>query len=325
MARCAISKRCRATNKVGWLRYRNSRPALGEIRQITVSLEGGRWMVALTMKRGEALLPCAGEIVAADRGVRDTLAMSTRQRIAPLNAYKKSFFRLRRYQRAVSRKMEAQKKSMGLDPKAPFPKGVHPKKSQRQRRAEARLAKCHATIAHQRRDWLHKVTSTIADEAAIVILEDLRTRQMTASAKGSVENPGSNIRQKAGLNRSILDQGWYLLEQMLGYKTAWRGGEVIKVPAPYTSQKCSHCGHIDAASRKDKAFVCTRCGHTDDADQNAAQNLLAAGLAVLAGRQAGQMDAEDTVQQSRPIRAGKPVRAKRQPANAEGGAFHVPL
>lgn len=306
--------------KIGWLRYRNSRPAVGEIRQISVTQDAGHWMVSLTMKRGDALLPCDGEIIAADRGVRDTLALSDGTSVAPLDAYKKSFFRLRRYQRAVSRKIEAQKKAMGLDPKAPFPKGVHPKKSNRQRHAEARVSKCHRKIANQRRDWLHKETTKIADRAGVVVLEDLRIKNMTGSAKGTADVPGKRVAQKAGLNKSILDQGWYMLEQMLAYKLEWRGGELIKVPAPYTSQKCSApgCGHIDAASRKDKKFVCTRCGHIDDADQNAAKNILAAGLAVLASRTAVQMDAEDAALSGRPIRAK--ARAKRQPPQSAAGA-----
>ena len=300
--------------KIGWVRYRDSRKPEGAIRQITVTLDADRWMVSLTLQR-EIALPSAGEIVGADRGVTDTLALSNGRRIPSIQAYENSQYRLRRYQRAVSRKIEAQKRTMGIDPSAPFPKGVRPKKSNRQRRAEHRVAKCHQKIANLRQDWLHKLTTEIANDAAAVVLEDLKVRNMTASAAGTAEQPGKQVRQKAGLNRSILDQGWYQLEQMLAYKTAWRGGEVIKVPAPYTSQKCSCCGHIDAASRKGKQFACTACRHTEDADINAAKNILAAGLAVLAGRQAGRMDAEDAVQQDRPIRAT--ARAKRQPLNAE--------
>lgn len=298
--------------KLGWVRYRNSRKPEGVIRQITVSLDAGRWMIALTMetKKSAGSRPCAGEIIAADHGVTDTLALSTGQRIAPLNAYRTSRFKLRRYQRSVSRKTEAQKKSMGLDPKAPFPKGVHPPKSNRQHRAELKMAKCHRKIANQRRDWAHKLTTLLADLSGIVVLEDLKTKNMTANAKGDAETPGRNVRQKAGLNTSILDQGWYLIEQLLGYKVAWRGGELLKVSAAYTSQRCACCGHIDAVNRKGKRFRCTACGHANDADINAAQNILAAGLAVLASRKqnilTARADVEDVVKPCRP--------AKRQPA-----------
>jgi putative transposase len=293
-------------SKIGWCRYRNSRKPEGDIKQITVSQDAGRWFVSLTMEV-DKLLPCAGEIVAADRGVTDTLALSDGQCIAPLNAHKKAQFRLRRYQRSVSRKIEAQKREMGLDPKAPFPKGVRPPKSNRQRRAESKVAKSHRKIAMQRKDWAHKLTTGIADEAAIVVLEDLKIRNMTASAKGTAEAPGKRVAQKSGLNRSILDQSWYQIEQMLDYKTAWRGGEVLKVPAPYTSQRCSVCGNVHAENRKGKQFRCLQCGHTEDADINAAKNILAAGLAVLAKRDSARhADVEDAVLSDRTV--------KRQPA-----------
>jgi putative transposase len=292
--------------KIGWCRYRDSRRPEGKIKQITVSQDAGRWFVSLTMEV-DKLLSCAGEIVAADRGVTDTLALSDGRRIAPLNAHKKAQYRLRRYQRSVSRKIEAQKRNMGLDPKAPFPKGIRLAKSNRQRRAESKVAKCHRKIALQRKDWAHKLTTGIVDEAAIVVLEDLKIRNMTASAKGTTETPGKRVAQKSGLNRSILDQAWYLIEQMLEYKTAWRGGEVLKVPALYTSQCCSVCGFVHAENRKAKHFGCQQCGHTDDADINAAKNILAAGLAVLAKRDSARhADVEDAVQSDRPV--------KRQPA-----------
>ncbi|MBE7540564.1 MAG: IS200/IS605 family element transposase accessory protein TnpB [Opitutaceae bacterium] len=300
--------------KIGWARYRNSRRPEGQPKQITVSLDAGRWVVSITseVERQAGALPCAGEVIGADRGVTDTLALSNGHRVAPLNALKRSAYRLKRYQRAVARKIEAQKRAMGLDPKAPFPKGVRPGKSNRQRRAEQRVARCHRHIANQRRDWLHKETTQIANRAAVVVLEDLNIRNMTASAKGCAEAPGRNVRQKAGLNRAILDQGWHALEALLRYKLGWRGGEVIKVSPAYTSQKCSCCGHVDAASRNGKHYLCTACGHAEDADINAAKNILAAGLAVLAGRTAARMDVEDAVQPSRPM--------KRQPASAKGGA-----
>ena len=293
--------------KIGWVRYRDSRKSEGDIKQITVSLDAGRWMIALTME-AEKVLPCGEEIIGADRGVTDTLALSIGRRVAPLNAYTRSMHRLRRYQRAVSRKVEAQKQAMGLDPKAPFPKGVRPAKTNRQRRAESKVAKCHRKISNQRRDWAHKLTTELADQAAVMVLEDLKTRNMTASAAGTAEAPGRNVRQKAGQNRSILDQAWFMIEQMLSYKLAWRGGEVIKVPAAYTSQRCSCCGHVSPDNRNKKAFLCGACGHAEDADLNAAKNILAAGLAVLARRTTGSADVEDSALSGRPV--------KRQPPSA---------
>ncbi len=107
----------------------------------------------------------------------------------------------------------------------------------------------------------------------------LRVRKMSASAKGTVAKPGKMVRQKAGLNRAILDQGWGMFSRFLSYKLADRGGTLIEVPAAYTSQTCAKCGAVDATSCLDQArFVCTTCDHEVNADTNAAINILQRGL-----------------------------------------------
>lgn len=112
--------------------------------------------------------------------------------------------------------------------------------------------------------------------------EDLQIKNMSASTKGSVEAPGRNVKQKAGLNRSILDQGWGELSRQLEYKLNWLGGQLVKVPPQYTSQACNECGHVSKENRKGTKFPCLACGHDAHADVNAAKNILAAGLAVIA-------------------------------------------
>ncbi|WP_330301719.1 MULTISPECIES: transposase [unclassified Streptomyces] len=107
----------------------------------------------------------------------------------------------------------------------------------------------------------------------LVRFEKLNIKNMTASAKGTVEKPGKNVRQKAGLNRAILAQGWGLLRQRTEHKAP---GRVEDVPAPYTSLRCSACGWIEKNSRKSQAeFVCVSCGFTCNADTNAAVNVAA--------------------------------------------------
>ncbi|SNQ49462.1 transposase (fragment) [Frankia canadensis] len=102
---------------------------------------------------------------------------------------------------------------------------------------------------------------------------------MTRSARGTVEMPGHNVRQKAGLNRSILGSGWGSLVHRLEQKAP---GRVEKIPAAYTSQRCSACGHTASGNRESQAvFRCAACGHTANADVNAAVNI-AAGRAVTA-------------------------------------------
>ena len=98
---------------------------------------------------------------------------------------------------------------------------------------------------------------------------------MVRSARGTREQPGRNVRAKAGLNRSILDQGWHMFRTFLAYKLAENGGRLVEVPAHYTSQTCAKCGVVDAVSRQSQSrFVCTACGHVGNADENAAINIL---------------------------------------------------
>ncbi|MYE19290.1 MAG: transposase, partial [Rhodospirillales bacterium] len=113
-----------------------------------------------------------------------------------------------------------------------------------------------------------------------VVVEALRTRAMTASAKGTVAAPGRHVRQKAGLNRGILATGWGGLRTMLAYKAP----RLVAVDPAHTSRTCAACGHVDAASRRTQAsFECVACGHADHADLNAARNIRRRGLALLHG------------------------------------------
>jgi putative transposase len=95
--------------------------------------------------------------------------------------------------------------------------------------------------------------------------------------KGTVEEPGKNVAQKAGLNRSITQESWGRTVTMLAYKLERNGGTLVKVPAPGTSQRCSACGVTTPGNREDQAtFVCKNpdCGFEANADQNAARNVL---------------------------------------------------
>jgi putative transposase len=118
---------------------------------------------------------------------------------------------------------------------------------------------------------------------------------MTASAKGTAESPGRNVKQKAGLNKSILDQGWGEFSRQLEYKQSWRGGWVLYVNPAYTSQTCSQCGHVAPDNRKSRElFVCENCGHTANADVNAAINIERAGHARLACQANGEVTSSAT-------------------------------
>ncbi len=146
------------------------------------------------------------------------------------------------------------------------------------KKAKAKVTKAQIHIANARKDFLHKESTKIAQAHSVVIVEDLKVKNMSASAKGTVAKPGRNVKQKAGLNRAILDQGWGMFRVMLKTKLEWAGGQLIKVPPQYTSQRCPACAHVSADNRRTQAlFRCVECGYENNADHVGAINILAAG------------------------------------------------
>ena len=147
----------------------------------------------------------------------------------------------------------------------------------------AKVQKTHTQIANARRDFLHKATTTISQNHAIVCIEDLQVRNMSKSAAGTTDAPGRNVRAKSGLNKAILDQGWGEFRRQLDYKLAWSGGHLIAVPPQNTSRTCPCCGYVSADNRKTQArFECMECGFEENADVVGAINVLRAGHARLA-------------------------------------------
>ena len=104
---------------------------------------------------------------------------------------------------------------------------------------------------------------------------------MTSSARGTVEKPGTNVRVKSGLNRSILEQTWGLILGQLEYKVDWYGGRLVRVDPQHTSQTCSECGTVNADHRRAKRYDCGVCGLSMDADTNAARNILTRGVGTI--------------------------------------------
>ena len=152
-----------------------------------------------------------------------------------------------------------------------------------------------------------------------MIVEKLLVKNMTRSAKGTIEEPGVNVAQKAGLNRAILDAGWSRFVTMLRYKTEVQGARVIEVPAHHSSQTCSACGVVDAGSRREQdVYLCVACGHFDHADLNAAQVLLVRGTNALAVEATatgcgGLANGRPAKQQLRAVRRG-PLRSSAGPS-----------
>ena len=249
--------------KLGWLRYRNSRDVLGELRNVTVSQSGGKWFASIqTQRQVEPPLPTTTTAIGIDVGIARFATLSDASFIAPLNSFKKHQRRLARYQRRMSRKV---------------------KFSNNWKKAKAKVQKIHTGIANARKDFLHKTSTTISQNHALVCIEDLQIRNMSRSAKGNGEQHGKNVAQKSSLNRSMLDQAWGEFRRQLGYKVAWNGSVLLAVPPHHTSQTCPCCGHVAKDNRQTQAkFVCVDCGYENHADVVGAINVLERGYRLLA-------------------------------------------
>lgn len=249
--------------KLGWIRYRNSREVLGIVKNVTVSGKQGKWFVSIQTEREiETPVHPSTAIVGIDMGIARFATLSDGSYFAPLNSFERQEQALAKAQRAMSRKQ---------------------KFSNNWKKAKANVQKIHARISNARRDYLHKATTTISQNHAMVCIEDLQVRNMSRSASGSSETPGKNVRAKSGLNKAILDQGWFEFRRQLDYKLAWNGGQLVAVPPRNTSRTCPCCGHVAKENRLSQArFECVDCGFEENADLVGAINVLRAGHARLA-------------------------------------------
>lgn len=241
--------------KIGWVRFRRSRE-VPDSKSYRVTLDrAGRWHVAFAAIPAVIPGPGAGEIVGVDRGIAVSAALSTGEMLNCPRLSSARHHRLVRLERKLSRAKRG---------------------SNRREVTRLAIAKSRAWDAARRKDWAEKASTDLVRRFDLIRVEDLHIPNMTRSAKGSVEVPGRNVRQKAGLNRSIAASGWGLLVERLEYKAP---GRIERVPAAYTSMICNACGHCEKRNRKSQAFLCLACGHADHADINAARNI-AAGHAV---------------------------------------------
>ena len=257
--------------KLGWMHYRNSREVLGEVKNVTVSHSCGHWYISVQTERevSDVIHPSTSAI-GVDMGIAQFATLSDGHVFAAVNSFKQKQKQLARYQRAFSRKV---------------------KFSQNWKKQKSKIGKLHQTIANIRKDYLHKTTTIISQNHAMIVIEDLQVKNMSKSASGNLNKPGRHVKAKSGLNRSILDQGWFEFRRQIEYKQVWRGGDVLAVPPQYTSQRCSCCGTVSKENRQSQAkFACIACGYQANADVNAAMNILAAGHAVLACGEIAQQD-----------------------------------
>jgi putative transposase len=246
--------------KVGWVVFRWTRNIADTVKSYRVTLDrSGRWHIAFAVIPGPVAGPGDGSVVGVDRGVAVSVALSSGELLGVPGLRAGETKRLHRLQKRLARAQRG---------------------SDRRARTKLAIAKLRARESDRRRDWVEKTTTDLARRFDIIRVEDLNVRAMTRSVRGTRERPGKHVAQKRGLNREISRQGWGLLVARLKHKAA---GRLELVPAAYTSQRCSHCGHTAPENRKSQAvFHCVACGAGPcNADVNAARNI-AAGRAVTA-------------------------------------------
>lgn len=255
-------KRVKLPSKLGWLKFRKSQEVQGTIKNCTVSLKSGHWYISFQVEQEIAEPTHKSEsCVGVDMGVAKFITLSDGSSLKPLNAFRKHEKRLAVEQRKLSKKV---------------------KFSANWKKQNAKVQKIHSLIANCRKDYLHKTSTQISNNHAMIAIEDLRVSNMSKSAKGNKQKPGKNVKAKSGLNKSILDQGWFEFRRQLEYKQLWNGGLVVAVPAQYTSQTCVCCGHVSKDNRKTQAkFECIECGYTNNADVVGALNVLERGHRLL--------------------------------------------
>jgi len=218
----------------------------GKYASVSLVQEHGEWFASVRVEAVEAApVPDDAPRVGIDLGVRKLAVLSDGTVFANPRALQKAKLRLKRAQRALARKAKG---------------------SNRRKNARRRLARQHARVADIRSDATHKMTTAIASAYPVIVIEDLRVRNMTRAARGR------GRAAKAGLNRVVLDANFGEVRRQLEYKAALRGGRVLAVHPAYTSQTCSRCGErTDCGSCE--TFACAACRFTEDRDLNASINI----------------------------------------------------
>jgi putative transposase len=240
---------------------------VGTPKTVTISREADGWYACISCA-GVPLqpLPLTGQETGIDVGLKSFLALADGSLIVNPRHYRKAAKALKRAQRRVSRRK---------------------KSSNRRRRAVKLLAKKHQKVARQRRDFHHKAALALVRQYDMIYFEDLNIATMSARPAPKPDGKGGYLPNgavaKAGLNKSILDAGWYQFRTILVFKAEYAGKQAVAVPPAYTSQKCSGCGELVLKSLSVRTHACPSCGLVLDRDTNAALNILRAGQARQGG------------------------------------------
>lgn len=254
-----FGQNCVTLPKFGRVRYRRHRKFYGDPKTVEIIREGAEFYVILTCAQPDREIDHHGDAVGVDLGVAMPVALSTGEHVTR----DPGLAALDQRARAEARKLSRMKTG-----------------SKRRERQKHHLAAIRRKQARRRAGRAHRITTELTRRFALIAIEDLRVSNMTASARGTVEEPGRNVHAKSGLNREILNVAPFAIRQQLTYKAARTGSRIIAVDPKNTSRTCPVCGYIATENRQSQsAFLCIACGHADHADINAARTILARALA----------------------------------------------
>ena len=257
------------------MRYRKSRDtAEGLVRQVTIKRDGTKWFAVITklITNYQPLETLVGEC-GIDLGIAQTVTTSDGQ-VYQINTdrIKAIEKQIAQKQRVLSHNYEARRQLAKCGLAQAFDKT---KPSRKRRRLKAQIQKLYQKLRYIRKDFCQQTANAIARTVGMVYVEDLKVRNMTASAKGTIEEPGQRVKQKSGLNKAMLRFSPHQLVSSLEWALLKHGGYVAKVNPAYTSQTCPSCGHCEKENRPTQAeFECRQCGYTNNADVVGAINVL---------------------------------------------------
>ena len=245
---------CVTLPKLGRVKYKRHRKFYGDPKTVEVIREGREYYVILVTKHEFKAIKHKGAAVGVDLGVKLPVCLSNGESVAPDVGLEVLEQKARKAQKRLSRATRG---------------------SQRRKQTKQRLADIKRKQARRRTARTHVITTELIRRFSYIAIEDLKLKNMSSSAKGDAESHGKKVKQKAGLNRAILNVSMYKLREQLEYKSEKYGATVKAVDPKYTSQTCFECGHKSADNRqKQDKFKCEKCNHEDNADVNAAKNIL---------------------------------------------------
>lgn len=236
---------------------------------ITYNKANNQWYVCLLVEKPDKNYSIinTNPHIGVDLGIRQTVTLSNGEIYQIDNdKIKKLEKRIEILQKRLSKKVGPHKATKTKEKQLP---------SKRWLKQKQQIDKLHFEIKSIRNHFLHCTSKELVNNFSMIALEDLDIKQMTKSNKGTKDNPGENVKEKANFNRDMLRNSWGRFSSLVSYKGKWNNVEVKKVPPAFTSQRCNVCGFTDKDNRNKSVFKCLQCGYEENADVNGALNVLA--------------------------------------------------